>query len=270
MRSGNRVAGENGFTPDVILLNNDCTSGPVSLLEGITQPVFPPMWMGWYQRRKSAHFEIYRKVVEDFAAHFGLDPWLLAAGFRQCGEIDFKAQEGLDMLARSVDEILAATRSKYAKYGIKEEPYVFVKADGGTYGMGIMVVHSGEEILHLNKKERNKMQVVKEGARVSEVIIQEGVPTVDTVNGASAEPMMYLIDGIPAGGMFRANAQRDQFTNLNAAGMTFTGMCDETETQTNARQPVRACHFRAFGLVAAISALAAGKEIHMMQLQEAA
>jgi len=51
---------------------------------------------------------------------------------------------------------------------------VIVKADAGTYGMGIMTVKSPDEVRDLNRKTRNKMAVVKDGLQVSEVIIQEG------------------------------------------------------------------------------------------------
>lgn len=258
-RDGATLKSESGFTPDVILLNNDCTSGPPPLLENIAQPVMPPVEMGWYRRRKSTHFSAYRELAQAFAAEFNLDPWLLAADFHRCGMIDFKAREGLDCLAKAVDAMITTARAKHSEYGINDDPYIYMKADGGTYGMGIMVVRSGTEIMEMNKKDRNKMQVIKEGARVSEVILQEGIPTIDRVQGAPAEPMIYLVDGIPAGGMFRFNPSRDALGNLNAAGMEFTGMCDETEMPEN-RQPVRACHFRAFGLIAALAALAAGRE----------
>ena len=31
-------------------------------------------------------------------------------------------------------------RAKYKEYGITQQPFVIVKADAGTYGMGIMTV----------------------------------------------------------------------------------------------------------------------------------
>ena len=56
-----------------------------------------------------------------------------------------------------MDEVLAKTRVKYAEYGIDEQPYVVVKADAGTYGMGIMTVKDASEVVGLNRKQRNKM-----------------------------------------------------------------------------------------------------------------
>ncbi|MDX2074643.1 MAG: glutamate--cysteine ligase [Alphaproteobacteria bacterium] len=247
---------------DAFILNNDCTGGiPPALLE-LPQPILPPPQMGWYRRRKSVHFAAYKTLAEHFATRFSLDPWLIAADSHGCGMIDFKEKSGLECVAKAIDEMLARSRKKYAQYGISGEPYAFIKADSGTYGMGIMTVKSGAEMLELNKKERNKMQVVKEGARVSEVIIQDGIPTIDAVDGKPAEPMVYMIDGLPVGGMYRVNGQRDTTNNLNAAGMEFVGMCDERETSDTDRKSVRECDFRAYGIVAAIAALAAAQETY--------
>ena len=248
------------FTPDLMLLNNDCTPGVPPQLENLAQPILPPPALGWWRRRKSVHFAAYRALAEDFSRAFGLDPWLINAEFHACGAIDFKHKSGLDALARAVDAVLARARAKHAEYGVADAPYVFIKADSGTYGMGIMTARDGAEVLDINKKERNKMHVVKEGAQVSEVIIQEGIPTADVVQGKPAEPMVYLIDGVPVGGMYRMNGARDAYGNLNATGMEFTGMCDESETIFDCRQPVKDCRFRSFGLIAALAALAAGRE----------
>jgi glutamate--cysteine ligase len=259
-KENGKLITKDGFAADVIILNNDLTAGVPGLLENVTQPIQPPISMGWYVRRKSVHFAAYQKLVDDFASRFSIDPWLISTTSHSCGMVDFKERESLTCVAKSIDDLLARTREKYAQYGIKEDPYIFIKADSGTYGMGIMTVKSGEEILDLNKKERNKMQVIKEGARVSEVIIQEGVPTVDKVDKKPAEPMVYMVDGLPIGGIYRVNGARDNMNNLNAAGMEFVGMCDEMETSDPDRQSIKECDFRAYGLIAAIAALAAAQE----------
>jgi hypothetical protein len=54
-------------------------------------------------------------------------------------------------------------RAKYREHGIDDKPYVVVKADAGTYGMGVMTVKDASEVIGLNRKQRNKMSVVKEG-----------------------------------------------------------------------------------------------------------
>ncbi len=261
VREGGTLRLEDGFTPDLVVMNNDMTSGAPAQLIDLAQPVMPPVGMGWYSRKKSIHFDEYRKLLREFCGVFGLDPWLFKADFFHCGLVDFKERTNINRVAAAVKKVLDNARRKHEEHGIKDEPYVFVKADSGTYGMGIMTVRSPDEIFEMNKKERNKMNVIKEGAQVSEVIIQEGIPTTDTVDGAPAEPMVYMIDGVPIGGMWRVNSERDAFNNLNAAGMRFVGMCDEgEEPDCPDSRPLVDCHFRSFGTIAALAALAAARE----------
>lgn len=225
-REGDRLwAGD--FHPDVILLNHDLTSGIPPLLEGLVQPVTPPMRLGWHQRRKSVHFEAYQPVARAFAEAFGLEAWRISAGFERCGRINFGERSGLECVALNIEKLLRRLRETYAANGITREPYVFVKADSGTYGMGIMTARSGNDVTEMNKKTRNKMDVIKEGAQSTEVIIQEGIPTLERVGEAFAEPVIYLVDHTPVGAFWRVNAERGEENNLNAAGMQFMPMPGE-------------------------------------------
>lgn len=263
-RKGKVLSTVGGFTPDMVLLNNDCTSGAPEILEGLSQPVQPPVKMGWYNRRKTEHFRAYEEITQEFATAFGFDPWLIGATFHRCGVVNFEQRTGIECVALGVDKVLHAVRRKYQEHGIKEEPYVYVKADSGTYGMGVMTVRSSEELMEINKKTRNKMGGLKEGTRNTEVIIQEGIPTIDTAQGAIAEPMIYLVDGVPVGGAYRVNDTRDALTNLNAPGMRFLGMCDEGECGDEVKESVETpkCNFGVFGLISALAALAAGREVY--------
>ena len=95
----------------------------------------------------------------------GIDPWLVNPYFAHCGEINFQARAGEECLAGNVSMLLEKIRAKYLEYGIEDTPFVVVKADAGTYGMGIMMVRDAAEVRDLNRKQRNKMAVVKEGLR---------------------------------------------------------------------------------------------------------
>src|SRR4029453_3821670 len=112
-------------------------------------------------------------------------------------------------------------KAKYAEYGIEEKPFVIVKADSGTYGMGIMTVHDASEVTGLNRKQRNKMAVVKEGRGGRSVSVQEGGPPFESIHDAIAEPVVYMIDRFVVGGFYRVHAQRGKDENLNPPGAQF-------------------------------------------------
>ncbi len=252
IREGNRVSTRAGFVPDAIVVNNDFTSGPPTILCSIEQPVMPKPSLGWYQRRKSVHFTAYNRVLKRFCESFGLDPWYYEAIFERCKNINFHERTGLECVALSVEKIIHSLKAKYEQYGITSEPYVFIKADSGTYGMGIMTATSGDDVIHMNKKIRNKMNVIKEGAQNTEVIIQEGVPTVDALDGASSELLYYLVSGEVVGGITRSNSARDSFLNLNTPDMTLTPIPDADMHST----PLA----RSAGIIAQLATLAAAHE----------
>ncbi len=264
VRSGNRL-GLADFDPCAILLNNDLSAGIPEILKGLVgQTLLPPLHAGWAVRRKSNHFRAYDQVVAKFAAEINIDPWLVNPYFGVCGSINFHERTGEDCLRANVESILPRIRAKYAEYRITDEPFVIVKADAGTYGMGIMSVKSPDEVVGLNRKQRNKMSVVKEGLEVSEVIIQEGVHTIEKVGGASAEPVVYMIDRFVVGSFYRANTLRSPTENLNAPGAHFESLGFESAGATPDPEGDPAAdnnRFYTYGVIARLAALAASYEI---------
>ncbi len=263
IRKGNRL-GVGDFDPCVIVLNNDLSSGVPDILKNLEQSVLPPLAAGWYTRRKSQHFAAYDGVVANFAKLLDIDPWLLNPYFAVCDKVNFHERVGEECLAGHVDSVLHQIRAKYAEYGVKDDPFVIVKADAGTYGMGIMTVKDASEITGLNRKQRNKMSVIKEGVQVSDVLIQEGVYTFEDVNQAVAEPVVYMIDRYVVGGFYRVHTEREVNENLNAPGMMFKPLAFETTctlpNPDNAPDdtPNR---FYAYGVVARLAMLAASLEL---------
>ncbi|MDP9107771.1 MAG: glutamate--cysteine ligase [Pseudomonadota bacterium] len=266
-RSANgRRLGLKNFDPCTVLLNNDLSAGIPSVLEELNeQTLLPPLHAGWALRRKTNHFAAYDDVCKKFAKMIGVDPWMLNPYFAKCGAINFQERTGEDALAAQVDALLVKIRKKYKEYGIKETPFVVVKADAGTYGMGIMTVKDGSEVKDLNRKQRNKMAVVKDGLEVTDVIIQEGVHTFERINDSVAEPVVYMIDRYVVGGFYRVHADRDVNENLNAPGAHFVPLAfaqqhalPDMHAKPGTTAPNR---FYMYGVVARLALLAASIEL---------
>jgi len=266
-RKGNRL-GVGDFDPCVVLLNNDLSAGVPDILKNLEQTVLPPLNAGWTTRRKSQHFAAYNKVAAEFAQLINIDQWLINPYFAHCGGIDFQQRIGEECLAARVDEILQKIRAKYAEYGVKDKPFVMVKADAGTYGMGIMTVKDASEVRNLSRHQRNKMAVVKDGLEVHDVLVQEGVYSFESINQAVAEPVVYMIDHYVVGGFYRVHTGRGTDENLNTPGMHFVPLAFEAScTPPN---PERAPDdvpnlFYAYGVVARLALLAAAIELEGMQ-----
>lgn len=214
-----------GAEPCLVLLNHDLSDGiPAPLLE-IKQPIEPPLGLGWFARSKSTHFTYYHKICQQFAQFLAMDVWQISPLFLDCEGVDFLQREGLECLVPKVESLLQQIQKKYDEYQIKDKPFVAIKADAGTYGMAVMMVHDPSELDQLNRKQRTRMSTSKGGRSVNRVILQEGIKTIESVPHhhelAVAEPVIYLAGYHPIGGFFRVNKKRGQEENLNATGMHF-------------------------------------------------
>ena len=264
-RVGNRVMVDD-FNPCAVLLNNDLSGGSPDIFRDIEQVLLPPLRAGWTTRRKSQHFTAYDRVAGEFANLINIDPWFINPYFARCGKINFAEKQGEDCLVGYVEEILKQIKEKYRQYDIPHEPFVIVTADAGTYGMGIMTVKSVDDVRNLNRKQRNKMAVVKEGLEVNEVLIQEGVYTFETLNEGVAEPVIYMIDHFVVGGFYRVHTERGQDENLNAPGSHFQPLAFETDCHTPdcyGRPGDPPNRFYTYGVIARLAMLAAAYELEV-------
>ena len=252
------------FRPCAIILNNDLSGGIPDKLKNLDQSIIPPLSAGWSTRRKSTHFDYYNRVVEEFSKFTKIDPWLINPYFEKLGGLNFLEREGEIQLAEHIETLLVKIKKKYSQYNIKHEPYVVIKSDAGTYGMGIMTIKNSKEVINLNRKMRKKMSVVKEGLKVTEVIIQEGVHTEETINDSVAEPVVYMIDHFVVGGFYRVHTNKEKDENLNSPGMHFVPVAFETSClMPDQGRPCddKANRFYAYGVIARLALLAAAKEL---------
>lgn len=254
----------NDFDPDLVLLNNDLSKGVPSILAGLDQPIQPSAQLGWSTRLKSTHFDFFNKITQEFAQLINLDPWLITPIFTAVEGVDFMAQEGLETLAEKTDQMLGEIREHYDRYQIRKKPFVVVKADNGTYGMGVMMVHNSQELLNLNRKQRTRMAASKGSQKVDKVIIQEGVYTFETMpDGSVAEPVVYMIGPFVIGGFYRVHESRGKNENLNAPGMHFAPLAFAKDCNKPCQDlAIEDCsnRFYVYGVVARLAALAAGYE----------
>ena len=252
------------FLPCCILLNNDLANGIPEILQGIEQTILPNMNLGWHSRLKSNHFRHYAQVAGEFAQLLGLDPWLITPLFSRFAEVDFMQREGEACMMQESQQILHATQKKYDQYHIKEKPYVVIKADAGSYGMGVLSIHEPDEIQQLNRKKRSDMMVSKGSRSIAEVIIQEGVYTFETWNEAVAEPVVYMLGQYVVGGFYRVHTGRGVSDNLNTPGMQFEPLpfvkaCNLPD-QTKQQKGKCANRFYVYGVIARLALLAAARE----------
>ncbi|MBX3039859.1 MAG: glutamate--cysteine ligase [Bdellovibrionaceae bacterium] len=214
-----------GFGPDLVVSNNDFSNAYEEWAQGLPWAINPPRELGWYQRKKSRYFRHYNDLATKFCEVAGLDPFLFRVETEEFNHFEIENPESRKELAERVNRMLLHLREEYSKRGITQEPFVFVKNNAGTYGLAVIRVTSGEEILSWGYKSRKKMKAAKGGRDVEEVIIQEGIPSVVKSENATAEPVIYMIGTELAGGFLRTHAEKDDTESLNSPGAVYKRLC---------------------------------------------
>jgi glutamate--cysteine ligase len=225
-RRADRGVDIDGFEPDLIISNNDFSTDYEEWARDLTLPMNPPRELGWYRRRKDRFFKVYNQFAGEFSDLLKLDPWLLQVETEVFSHFDVDSEESRDQLAARAQELFARIKKNYANHGVEREPFLFVKNNAGTYGLGVIQVKTPEDIRAWNYKSRKKMKAAKGGREITEVIIQEGVPTtVQSEGGSTAEPVMYMIGCQLAGGFLRSHGEKDDEQSLNSPGAVFQRLC---------------------------------------------
>lgn len=253
------------FKPCLVLLNNDLSEGIPEILQGIKQPIEPSIQLGWAKRSKAEHFTFYNQICRTFADLIGIDVWQICPLFLEQKNVDFVKRVGMDELIEKVEQLLTQIQHKYHEYHIEFAPFVVVKADAGTYGMSVMPIHDPEQLKTMNRKQRISMSTRKGGQSVDRVIIQEGIPTFETVGKQHnvAEPVVYMLGQHVIGGFYRVHQARDIFENLNSPGMHFEKLSfAECCNNPNNRASSHDVHnqFYVYSVIARLAALAISYE----------
>ena len=263
---GRRRLGLKDFDPCTILLNNDLSTGVPGILEELhEQYLLPPLQAGGSIRRKSKHFKCYEEVAKRLGKLLGVDPWLITPISARCGEP--KPSEGGEMerLASQVDAVLAKVRRKYKEYGIKDKPFVVLKADMAGQGAGVVMLRDAKDLDVLQQKVRDLSCGADAAQSIPDILIQEGVPSCERLDDAVAEPVVVMMDRYVVGGFYHMHAQRDINANLDAPGLSLVPLAFEQSarlpqpgSKPGASVPNR---FYMYGVVGRLAMLAASYEL---------
>lgn len=251
------------FSPDIVISNNDFSLALSDWGQQLELPLNPPRELGWYQRKKSRYFENYNKLVDEFSKVAKIDPFLMRVETELFSNFDINSDESRDQLAAAVDAFLLRLQKTYLEKGIEQKPFCFVKNNAGTYGLAVVKVNSGDEVKEWTYKSRKKMKAAKGGRDVEEVIIQEGIPSVVTAEGASAEPVIYMVGCELAGGFLRTHSEKSSTESLNSPGAVYKKLC-VTDLQDDREKCPKE---NVYGWSAKLGLLAIGLEAEQMNVQ---
>tara|TARA_A100001015_G_scaffold271492_1_gene325155 strand:+ start:1286 stop:2530 length:1245 start_codon:yes stop_codon:yes gene_type:complete len=211
------------FNIELCLLNNDLSDGNYELLTKLNIPILPDPKMGWHHRKKSTHIYELNQITKAMinACNLNIDPWQLSTLFKPIHQFNINNEENRKNAADLASDLLKEITQKYKEHNIKSTPYYVLKSDNGTYGMGVVSLSNPNELINLNRKNRNKLLKGKSSLPIENLIIQEGIPSAKTINNFSSEEVIYLINGSVIGGFYRIHEGKSEKDILNSKGMQF-------------------------------------------------
>lgn len=207
---------------DLIFLNHDLSLGVPPIIKKLSVPTLPSFYLGWHSRLKSQHFSFLDKSIKSFASTFNFDDWLLQPYFTAVPDINIDNEDDRQRLYEASKILFNKIQEKYDAYNISDKPFIFIKNDTGTYGMGVQAIESPNSFLQLNRKTRNKLSSGKYQKSVNKFILQEGVSSNITKNNLVSEICYYQVETNFIGSFFRSNLLKSKRDNLNSKGMNFS------------------------------------------------
>ncbi|MDR2990927.1 MAG: glutamate--cysteine ligase [Burkholderiaceae bacterium] len=249
------------FDPCAILLNDSLSVGAPGILEELyEQYLLPPLQAGWTVRRMSRHYRYHEEICKRFGKLLGIDPWLIHPLFAACGEIGQGAPLNAEALREQTGALLTKIRRKYKEYGIRDKPFVFIKARGHL--LHLATVHDVKELdalLVRLPKGKNSNGKAAFGPVSSEILVQEGVPEAERIHDAEAEPVVYTIDRYVVGGYYRVRAGQDTGERTRYVPLAFAGNAQlPRAAQGDTAAPNR---FYLYGVVGRLALVAASYEL---------
>lgn len=210
---------------NLIISNNDFS---VDYHLNLPIPVTPPVKAGWNTRRKHSFFKEYNLLATEFANLIQMEPEYLTIKTKRFTEFQINDPKCLKRLKEEVDFFLSELKPSYKNTLYKkneQKPFIFLKNNAGTYGLGMTTITSSTDIEHWNYKIKKKMKATKGGGKVTELIIQEGIASHLKREGSVAEPVIYLVGSHLTGGFLRTHKEKGIRDNLNSPGAVYRTLC---------------------------------------------
>ena len=218
---------------DLIILNNDLIKEIPLALSNVQIPILPNPQAGWHRRLKSCHFEVANNLLTELSHLINIDPWFISCKYKSLSNININNETDIEKIYDTASDLLKNIQEKYNEYKIKDKPYIILKSNNGTYGMGIITIEDPNELKQLNRKKRNNLSVGKNSTEITSYILQEGVATNLQVENQSAEVCLYLINNQYIGSFYRIHANKNDKGILNSPGMNFKFINSKNEIAEN-------------------------------------
>jgi glutamate--cysteine ligase len=250
---------------DLIIMNNDLTTGIPDVLKEAKVPVYPSMYAGWHSRSKSQHFIYTNELMTELGKIVGVDPWLFSSLFTTVDNVNINDEADRARIAAAAEQLFKDIRAKYQEHGIDSKPFIFMKPDSGTYGMGVLPIEDPKDIINLNHRQKGKLYKGKNSQVITRYLLQEGVPTIHEIEHQAGEVCIYQIDNDLVGGFYRFNKEKNSRQNLNSPGAEFQKICPHSQQYGDCIPHPNTNVFDIYRILARVAGIAASREVRQLE-----
>lgn len=169
-------------------------------LSHIEQPMNPPLKLFSHREKKSDYLFLLNRFATEFSQITNTDPWLFKTEFWVEPHVNVDEKNGIEKVAISAQNLLNTLGMKFKEYQVTQEPSVRLSNNSGTYGMGILSIHSFKDLAALYQRKKAKMTGSRSQAVINDVLIQEEIPSVPLFEKCNGEIVIYSIGAEMVGG----------------------------------------------------------------------
>ena len=130
--------------------------------------------------------------MQKCASKFNLDPFYFTTQFTEIENCNIQNKDDQERLYLKAKQLFTTLKNQYKERGLTQKPFLFLKANSGSYGMGVLPIENPEDILQLNRKSRNKLTKGKESHIIDTLLLQEGIQSDLQINNQTAELCVYF------------------------------------------------------------------------------
>ena len=253
----------NGINYDLIVLNHDLIKSIPEGLQKTSLKTYPSKCSGWHSRLKSMHFQFESELLTKLCTLLGLDPWFLSCLDDFIEDVDIHSQDHRKLLSECAYSLFKKVQEKYDEYNINEKPFIFLKANYGTYGMGVMSITDPKQIEILNRKNRNSLSKGKGSSVINSYLLQEGVPSIYKIDNMSAEICLYQIHNEYIGSFYRLHENKTTTENLNSPGVQFKSIGRDVDSPCGKSLDPNVLFF--YKILSRVAGIACMKETEFLQ-----
>lgn len=247
------------FDPDFVYISHPFSSA--THLHEIQQPIHPPLKVLSYKTKKSDYISICNRLVSDFAQILNTDPWFLKTEFQLEHQVNFDEKSGFEKVIRGIDTLLGLLQTKHQEHHITNDPSVRILSNNHAQGMGIISIHSSQELVSLYYQRKAKKTEGKSPSMINDVLIQEEIPESTLYKDIKGELIVYLIGGKVGGGYLRALGSTPSRNILSSREKLFPSICLTGNTHSHSKKRTDSKMNLLYSHVARIGSIASGYEI---------